>query len=255
MPDLGNEITNSLSRDGQGGMLAPLPFVDGAVNAPAITFNLEPTLGFYRLASGIMVMAAFGDDQVAFDGNRGVASSIGQPTAPPDLTRKDYVDGLAEFATVASDLTGVDGMLWPDLPPGLVSFSVSAANVQMGDAANILLRIGDTNTPEITGYSSLPSNLADGILPVVNNPNTSGIVIAAVNLAANDIVHGVYEGFRVGNSNNWVITASFINLTGLIQSTNIGLFTLGGDILSIQIIESSGLFVSGTTGLTYQRSV
>ena len=41
MSDVGNELTNSLSRDGQGGMLAPLQFVDGALLEPAITFVLE----------------------------------------------------------------------------------------------------------------------------------------------------------------------------------------------------------------------
>jgi len=48
MSDIANEMTNSLSRDGQGGMLSPLQFADGTLVAPSISFTTEPTLGFYR---------------------------------------------------------------------------------------------------------------------------------------------------------------------------------------------------------------
>lgn len=66
MPDLALAMTDSLSRTGQGGMLAPLPFVDGALLTPAITFILEPSLGFYRAASGDMRMAVAGTDVARF---------------------------------------------------------------------------------------------------------------------------------------------------------------------------------------------
>ena len=48
MSDIANELTNSLSRDGQGGMLAPLYFSDGTLLEPSIAFTNETTLGFYR---------------------------------------------------------------------------------------------------------------------------------------------------------------------------------------------------------------
>jgi len=256
MSDMGNEMTNSLSRNGQGGMLAPLPFVDGAVNQPSITFNLEPTLGFYRAGDGIIGMTGLGDNQFAFQSNSGNISVRGLlPIFTADLTRKDYVDGLAKNSTIATNVNGLSGMAWVDLPAGLVAFYVSAANIQMGAAANILLRLGDSNTPEITGYSSLAANLENGVNPVVNNPNTTGFVMAAINANASDIVHGVYTGVRIGDSNNWIMTASFINLTSLLQYSNTGLLTLGGDILSIEILQSTGLFDAGTVGLTYQRNV
>ena len=50
--DLGTEITDSLSRSGKGPMLAVLKNVDGAVGAPAITFDSEATSGVYRAGAG-----------------------------------------------------------------------------------------------------------------------------------------------------------------------------------------------------------
>jgi len=52
MGDIGNELTNSLDRQGRGGMLAPFKFVDGLVGAPGITWTNEPTTGFWRAGAG-----------------------------------------------------------------------------------------------------------------------------------------------------------------------------------------------------------
>lgn len=50
--DIGSEITNSLDRNGQGGMLTYLRGVDGTVNLPAYSFTNEITLGLMRNGSG-----------------------------------------------------------------------------------------------------------------------------------------------------------------------------------------------------------
>jgi len=52
MEDIGNEITNSLSREGDGGMNAPLRFVDGDENTPGIGWVSETNSGFYWAGSG-----------------------------------------------------------------------------------------------------------------------------------------------------------------------------------------------------------
>jgi hypothetical protein len=52
LADLAAALTDSLSRSGNGGMLAPLTFDDGSVNAPTLAFTDEPTTGIYRAASG-----------------------------------------------------------------------------------------------------------------------------------------------------------------------------------------------------------
>lgn len=51
MGDLKNEMTNSLSRDGYGGMRAPLKVPDGSSVLPSLTFTSDPNSGLY-LAGG-----------------------------------------------------------------------------------------------------------------------------------------------------------------------------------------------------------
>ena len=54
MDDLGNEMTDSLSRSGKGGMLVPFKNVDGTIGDPGITWINEPTSGFSRTDINVM---------------------------------------------------------------------------------------------------------------------------------------------------------------------------------------------------------
>jgi len=71
MSDLAAEMTNSLSRNGQGGMLAPLKFADGTVNDPSISFTGEPTLGIFRDAAGVFGIAGLGKRLALFNATIG----------------------------------------------------------------------------------------------------------------------------------------------------------------------------------------
>jgi hypothetical protein len=50
--DLATAMTDSLSRTGLGGMLAPLQFGDGSAANPSISFTDEVTTGVFRNAAG-----------------------------------------------------------------------------------------------------------------------------------------------------------------------------------------------------------
>ena len=63
LSDLRSEMTDSLSRSGKGGMLAPLLCVAGAVSAPAWSFTSDPTSGVYRAGAGDLRMAVAGADK------------------------------------------------------------------------------------------------------------------------------------------------------------------------------------------------
>lgn len=64
MDDVADALTDSLSRSGEGGMLAPLPFDDGTVSAPGISWDAEPATGFYRAGSNDMRVSVAGVDKV-----------------------------------------------------------------------------------------------------------------------------------------------------------------------------------------------
>ena len=69
MEDIGNELTNSLSRDGDGGMNAPLRFIDGDINAPGIAWVSETNTGFYYAGPGEFWVSVLGTDVVQFTDN------------------------------------------------------------------------------------------------------------------------------------------------------------------------------------------
>lgn len=58
--DIGNEITNSLPRDGQVGMLAPLKGIDGSSGSPSFSFSSNSSTGLYLVSAGVLAAVANG---------------------------------------------------------------------------------------------------------------------------------------------------------------------------------------------------
>jgi len=66
MEDMANELTNSLSRTGAGGMLAPFRIANGTVTAPGISYLNETNTGLYRSGAGSVWMSVLGVNTVQF---------------------------------------------------------------------------------------------------------------------------------------------------------------------------------------------
>ena len=66
LEDVADALTNSLSRTGAGGMLAPFRIADGAVSAPGLSYLNETNTGLYRSGSGSTWMAVLGVNVAQF---------------------------------------------------------------------------------------------------------------------------------------------------------------------------------------------
>jgi len=66
LEDVANELTNSLSRTGAGGMTAPFRVADGTVSAPGFAYTNETNTGLYRAGSGSVFMSVLGVNTVQF---------------------------------------------------------------------------------------------------------------------------------------------------------------------------------------------
>lgn len=102
--DLANEITDSLSRSGEGGMLAPFRLTDGLQATPSLAFSNEPSSGLYRAGTNEW-WAVVGGTQVAqytINGLSGrfAAGAVGTPsiTRLGDLDTGMYFPGANELA-------------------------------------------------------------------------------------------------------------------------------------------------------------
>lgn len=64
MADLATGVTDSLDRNGRGGMLQPLRVVDGALSAPGVTFSNESNTGIFRPASNVLGFSIAGTERM-----------------------------------------------------------------------------------------------------------------------------------------------------------------------------------------------
>ncbi|MBX4884091.1 hypothetical protein HJA90_10915 [Rhizobium bangladeshense] len=78
--DLGNEITNSLPRDGSAPMVAPIKAASGTVSAPGVGFASNPQTGIYLKGGGLLGFTQNGVD-VTFDKGMVYAAKSGDYTA------------------------------------------------------------------------------------------------------------------------------------------------------------------------------
>ena len=69
MSDVAQALTDSLDRQGRGGMLAPFTFTDGSATAPGAAWTQEPTSGFYRAGAGDMRVAILTADVFRWNAN------------------------------------------------------------------------------------------------------------------------------------------------------------------------------------------
>lgn len=81
--DIASELTNSLDRNGRGGMLAPFKIFDGTMAAPGLAFTLEPGSGLWRAGPGDVRMAVLGVDVVKFIA--GQTTFIGNLASPVSI--------------------------------------------------------------------------------------------------------------------------------------------------------------------------
>lgn len=80
MSDIRTEITNSLDRQGRGGMLAPLKGVDGTKTTPMFSFTNEFNSGWYRAGAGDVRMSIKAKDAITIKENFVLTLTAGEFT-------------------------------------------------------------------------------------------------------------------------------------------------------------------------------
>lgn len=137
MNDIAASITDSLDREGRGGMNASFQFADGTQAAPGAAWSAETSTGFYRAAAGDLRVSVLGTDMFRWKSDTGV----------------QVWNGSAWQTVLTSG--GGDGTV----PPGTTAWQTLTWN---GNAwiSNSTLRV-DNNTPSvtITGSATVSSNL------------------------------------------------------------------------------------------------
>lgn len=113
--DVANELTNSLSRTGAGGMLAPFRLSDGTLGAPGIAFLNETSSGLYRPSASNVGIAVSGVNAmtwsnanvvvpsgIQFFTSNCVITGLPTPTSASSAATKAYVDTALAAVTTSS---------------------------------------------------------------------------------------------------------------------------------------------------------
>jgi len=116
MSDIGTELTNSLDRNGRGGMLAPFRISDGLVNTPGLAFTNEPATGIWRPGTGAMSVSVQGQNVATFyvkrfdlaDGST-VTGNFSSATLTDRVFFQTNVLNGSSFVTVAPNGSGITG--------------------------------------------------------------------------------------------------------------------------------------------------
>jgi hypothetical protein len=157
LEDVANELTNSLSRTGAGGMLAPFRIADGTVSAPGLSYLNETNSGLYRSGSGSVWMSILGVNVAQF-------STVGL-TVPA---------GKAFTAQGNASISGTFGVTGP------VTFSstlalTGALTATGGVLGNITAASGTSTFNNVTINGDLDMNAGSaGTITNLPNPTNSG---------------------------------------------------------------------------------
>lgn len=159
MADLGNEMTDSLSRTGQGGMLAPLLLLDGSLGTPSLGFTTEFATGRYLFGPGNMRDTVLGVDIQAYTINavtpfvplRAQNGSAANPSLSftnenttgrylvPGSGIRDVIEGVV---VIAYEAEGITPLVQTRLPAGAQTVPAIAFNAEQ-NSGRYLAGAGD----------------------------------------------------------------------------------------------------------------
>jgi hypothetical protein len=195
--DIAQGITDSLDRNGRGGMIAPFRLVDGSVLQPAFAFASETGTGLYKVSPGIMGVAVMGvqvaqwsgsayslatdlnvtgdlgvTGNIAFNGSLSITGDViftGNLAVDGDLGLTGTISvsgGIASLDDISVDenFDGSAGFFATNISTGTHSYAVFRANNNTGHAVG-LAAIGSANLdwPGNSDTGVLFSDHAQGI--------------------------------------------------------------------------------------------
>jgi hypothetical protein len=252
--DIANELTDSLSRSGEGGMLAPFRLADGLQATPGIAWLNEPSTGFYRAGSGEMWGVVSGTQVLQYTAN-GVLIPASRTFTNNGNTTLGGTLAVTGASTLTGALTANGGVGTTTLSTsGLATLNSASVtgNLSVGGTLTLTggltlngnVTVGDSSADTLTINSTITSNM-------LFTDNTYDIGASGATRPRHVYVagNGVFGG-TLGVTG--VLTAS-AGLTGNVTGNLTGNVTgniSGGTVAGTTGTFSSNVTVGGTLGVT-----
>jgi hypothetical protein len=231
LADIADSITNSLARNGEGGMTAALRLVDGTVSVPGLAFANETGSGLYR--------AAAGDIGLTVLGSRILRLQAAGATVTGTLTTGNLVvDDNSTLGSSNTDTLAVNARITTDLEPNdnnAKDIGTSGRNWRDGFFGRNLSVGGTLGVTGVATFTANPT-LGSGAVNGVPYLNGSKSLVSGSNL--------VFDGSKLGIGAASPYSTLDVGTTGAEVLTSV--FTTGVSDLNFRIGFSNG--VSGSSG-------
>ena len=238
--DLANEVTDSLSRSGEGGMLAPLRLNDGVQATPGLAFTNEPSTGMYRAGTNEAWLVAGGTQVLQFTTTGAVSRFAAGAVATPSLTFSgDLNTGIWSPAadTLAASTGGVERLRVD-----------SSGNLGIGTAGSTARGNLDISTGNAAGSQTRSIHLgysaADFYGFRVTNINDAGATFAGTFRVQRGTGSAWSDDVVIDNSGNLGIGTASPSRKLTVNGTS----NLGGSVNSVLIAD--GTFSVGVASIT-----
>ena len=233
MSDIASELTNSLDRNGRGGMLAPFKIFDGTAGSPGMGFLNEPSLGIYRVGTGVMALV-----------------SGGQAIAQISNTALGILTKTVQYGTFTVRETGSKWWRVQD-NAGSLEFTPSASiNTEDWDATKTIKFNTDGTMTFTIGAGGLP------YLPKAGGTVT-GLLTASAGISVNTLT--VTGAATVGTTLGVTGAVTFSSTLGVTGALTSGAATVNG-LLSVKNSSGTAAFygykndnVPGSSGVPITR--
>jgi hypothetical protein len=181
MEDLGNEITNSLSREGDGGMNAPLRFIEGDINAPGIAWVAETNTGFYYAGPGEFWASVLGTNVVQFTDNGLLIPTGIDLTVQGAVSFEGALNVIGNFSVAtnkftvaaASGNTTVAGTFVASGAGTFTSASATSLAVGLTGATNPAFTVDSSTASQVAGLKVTGAATAGTVAVVVTDSGSN----------------------------------------------------------------------------------
>jgi hypothetical protein len=165
MSDLAAAMTDSLSRSGLGGMLAPFLNASGAVGAPGIAWADEPASGWYRAGAGDFRYSIGGVDVLRVNSNNlfiwGVATSLWYPVLTTQTAVQINAQTDPTYTLVLADINKLVTMT--NASPNVLTVPPNV-DVALAVGARIEVSAGGVGQTGISAGAGVTINSKDALL-------------------------------------------------------------------------------------------
>lgn len=188
LSDVANELTNSLSRTGAGGMLAAFRIADGTLGAPGLGFTNETSSGLYRPSASNVSMAVSGvlamtwsNANVVIPSGITLSAEVPTPATSASIANKAYVDSVVTGASV----TRYTYTATASQTTFSATYTVGNVDVYRNGVKQINgTDFTATNGTSVVFASGLPAGDAVEIIGTGTYVATPGVAVVSTNTAA-----------------------------------------------------------------------